>query len=92
VIAAASAAVPGQAITVNNRGAFFSGSVGQTSLTLGPNRIPGVTPRAQAFILLQELGHNTGVLEHDTGNPEAGKRNDRAIQENCGETLSKFRY
>jgi hypothetical protein len=87
-IGAVSGGVAGQAITVNDEGAFFLGSpaVGIT-LTVGPSNIPGGTSQAQAFILLHELGHNTGVLRADTGNPIAGQLNDQDIQNHCTKTI-----
>ncbi len=37
-----------------------------------------------AFLLLHELGHQTGVLEAgDTGDPDKEKRNNQAIYDNC---------
>ena len=89
--AAVSGAVQGQAITVNDQGAFFNGSTpGGQSLTVGPNSLPGGTPGAQAFILLHELGHNTGVLLNDLGNQNNLNANDANIQEHCAKTISSF--
>jgi hypothetical protein len=83
--------VQGQAITVNNQGAFFLGSTpsGQ-SLSVGPNAVKGGTPRAQGFILLHELGHTTGVLrpDADPSVPKAGELNDQDIQTNCAKTIA----
>jgi hypothetical protein len=89
--AASSTGVVGQAITVNNQGAFFSGSApGGLTLSVGPHHIPGGTPAAQAFILLHELGHNTSVLRPDTGIPKAGKQNDKDIEKHCKKTINSF--
>jgi hypothetical protein len=87
----ASADAPGQALTVNNGGAFFNGfAPGRGQLTVGPDAIPGGTPRAQAFILLHELGHITSVLRPDLGDSGAGKANDRDIRDHCKKTLESF--
>ena len=89
---AVSGGVAGQAITVNNQGAFFSGSApGGLTLGVGPNNIPGGTPAAQAFILLHELGHNTAVLRPDAGVPKAGKQNDKDIEAHCEKTINSFK-
>jgi hypothetical protein len=94
-IGAVSGGVAGQSITVNNQGAFFSGPTpAGNTLTIGPKSIPGGTPAAQAFLLLHELGHNTGVLGPDAGIPKAakaGKQNDKDIQEHCAKIIDSFK-
>jgi hypothetical protein len=88
--AVSSGGVPGQAITVNNQGAFFLSGVGDSPLTVGPNHIPGGTAQAQGFILLHELGHLTFVLRPDAGVPKAGRKNDNDIQKHCEKTINSF--
>jgi hypothetical protein len=73
-------------IFVNNNGLFFD-----RSLSVGPRRIAGGTPRAQAFILLHELAHNTNVLRSDLDDRDAGKMNDQEIQDHCNKTIKSFR-
>jgi RHS repeat-associated protein len=75
------------AMVVNNTGAFFS-----SSYTVDNGSLTGGRPRAQAFILLHELGHALGAkgFQADLGNNSAGKANDKLIQDNCGATLSQF--
>jgi hypothetical protein len=74
-------------MVVNNTGAFFS-----SSYTVDNGSLTGGRPRAQAFILLHELGHALGAkgFQADLGNNSAGKANDKLIQDNCGATLSQF--
>jgi RHS repeat-associated protein len=79
--------VEGQAITINRSGAFFAGKVDGNTLSVNQGKIQGGTPAAQGFILLHELGHSTGVLQHDLNVPKAGRENDRAISENCSKAL-----
>ena len=55
--------------------------------TTNNGRIRGGSPQAKAFIILHELGHSTNVLEPDTGNSQAGRRNDDRIDKNCKEAL-----
>lgn len=92
--------VAGLQITLGQYGPFFQGfssgpdgleplSVGESSVM--PRGIPGGTPKAQAEILLHELGHNTRVLKDDFNNDEAIGANDAAIEKNCAKTLSRFR-
>jgi RHS repeat-associated protein len=78
-------------IFVNNQGAFFQGSAGGASMTIGPKHLPGGTPAAQAFILLHELGHNTKVLRPDAEVPKSGRQNDKDIQSHCKKTIESFK-
>jgi hypothetical protein len=78
---------PGTAITVNDIGAFFS-----NNYTVDEGNLTGGTARAQAFILLHELGHALGSkgFQPDLNKPSAGKANDKLIDTNCKKTLSEF--
>jgi hypothetical protein len=55
--------------------------------------ISGGTPKAKIFIILHEIAHGVetpGFLP-DFNNPTAGKINDTLINDNCGNTLKKFK-
>lgn len=83
--------IPAGIITaVNDNGAFFNAtttnSQGQTlTFDVGPRAYTGGTLKAQAFILLHELGHGITVagFQHDNGIPKAGKANDKMVDQNC---------
>ncbi len=83
VSATTGAGAGGQAITVNIFGPFYAGSVGNFKLSVNNGRIKGGTPKAQAFILLHELGHSTDVLRPDAGDKKAGRMNDSDIANKC---------
>jgi hypothetical protein len=76
------------AVAVNLRGAFGS------SNALGTNegKIKANTDRARVFILLHEFGHLLSLPDFlsDRGNPDAGKTNNKAVEENCGKTITRF--
>jgi len=76
------------AITVNTASAFFNGN-----FTVDNGQLKGGTAQAQAFILLQELGHalSTSSFQSDFGNKAAGKSNDDLIDQNCQATLNSFK-
>jgi|HubBroStandDraft_5_1064220.scaffolds.fasta_scaffold1239280_1 hypothetical protein len=81
---------PGIITVVNDNGAFFNAtttnSQGQTlTFGVGPRAYTGGTLKAQAFILLHELGHGISVagFQHDNGIPKAGKANDKMVDQNC---------
>jgi hypothetical protein len=75
---------------VNDNGGFFNAtttnSQGQTlNFEAGPRAYSGGTLKAQAFILLHELGHGINIagFQHDNGIPKAGKANDKMVDQNC---------
>jgi hypothetical protein len=82
--------VPGLAIAINNLGAFYESSYNGVPLTTDRGRIPGGTPKAQAFILLHELGHFLGILNHDVNNQAAVDTNDKNIDKNCAKAVKSF--
>jgi RHS repeat-associated protein len=75
------------AMVVNGVGAFFS-----SEYAVDAGKLTGGTPRAQAFILLHELGHALGAkgFQADFGNAAAGQANDKLIDSNCQATLNNF--
>lgn len=83
--------IPAGIITaVNDNSAFLNAttvnSQGQTlTFTVGPRSYTGDTLKAQAFILLHELGHGISIagFQHDNGIPKAGKANDKMVDQNC---------
>jgi len=87
VINAATSIIPGQAISVNRIGAYFSSSYNGLPLSTNNGRISGGTAAAQGFILLHELGHVTNVLENDLNNKRAGERNNNLLQKECKKTI-----
>lgn len=54
------------------------------------NRIAGGTVRAQEFILLHELGHNTDVLRPDKDNQALIDANDKDLETHCKKTINSF--
>ena len=87
----------GVAITVNDNGGFFNSTVAASGAhwLIGPRRYTGGTPQAQASILIHELAHiNIGVaggFKFDTGNNVAGRENDAAVDEHCGNLIRSLR-
>jgi hypothetical protein len=83
--------IPAGIITaVNDNGAFFNATTangqGQTlTFGVGPRAYNGGTLKAQAFILLHELGHGISIagFQNDNGIPKAGKANDKLVDQNC---------
>jgi hypothetical protein len=75
------------AMVVNDNGAFFN-----SGFTVDQGKLPGKTPKAQAFILLHELGHALGAngFQSDFNNSAAGQANDKLIEGNCQATLNTF--
>lgn len=80
----------GQATTLNTIGAFFNSSYEGSPLTTDRGKIEGGTKAAQLFILLHELGHNTGVLKGDFQNQEKIDRNDKLLEKKCKQTIKSF--
>ena len=78
------------AITVNTVGAFYAGQVGNLTLTTDRGRIPGGTPRAQEFILMHEVGHDTNVLRPDKNNQLLVDANDKDLEDHCKKTINSF--
>jgi hypothetical protein len=78
-------------ITVNDNGAFFNATDQKGhSFIIGKRSYPGNTLKAQATILIHELGHllsDAGLgasgFQHDFGIPKAGKANDALVDQNC---------
>ena len=72
------------AIVVNSGSAFFD-----SAYSADQGKIKGGTARAQAFILLHELGHGLGANDFvpDLDNKDAGRANDQMIEKNCDNTL-----
>ena len=90
--AATSGGVPGMAIVVNNQGAFFNRATPDgRAFGVGPLGYAGGSAKAQALILLHELGHTTGVLRPDAGIPNNVQLNDRDIQSHCSTTLNAIK-
>lgn len=84
--------VPGQVTTINNQGAFFHPTTAAgTPMTIGPRGFAGGSPRAQAAIMLHELGHLTHVLRPDAGNMKAVRANDKDINTHCAGTINGSR-
>jgi hypothetical protein len=76
----------GAAITFNDAGAFFN-----SDYSTNNGRIAGNTDKARAFLWLHELGHGMNVLAQDLGNELAGRANNNLINDNCKDTLNKFK-
>ncbi|MGB6131718.1 MAG: RHS repeat-associated core domain-containing protein [Acidobacteriaceae bacterium] len=84
--------VPGQVTTINNQGAFFHPTTtAGAPMTIGPRGFAGGSPRAQAAIMLHELGHLTHVLRPDAGNMKAVRANDKDINTHCAATINGTR-
>ena len=79
--------IPGQAITVNEIGAFFNSQYNGMPLTTDRGRIPGGTPAAQGFILLHELGHLTDALKPDAYNQKIIDQNDKTLEAQCSKLI-----
>jgi len=84
---------PGYAITVNDAGAFFNGTITsasgqQQSLTVAG--YAGGSSQAQMMILLHEFGHLLGAagFQSDFNNSGAGAANDKLVKQNCQGTLN----
>jgi len=79
--------------TVNDTGAFFNAKLGDKTFTVGRRAYTGGTLRAQAAILIHELGHQmvqsggADGFQHDAGNKPAGRANDKLVDENCGRLI-----
>ncbi len=82
--------VPGQAITINTEGAYFYDKFKDVKLTTDRGKIKGGIEAAQLFILLHEVAHSTQVLEHDAGDQNLVNKNDKKLEEKCGDTIKKF--
>ncbi len=70
------------ATIVNTSGAFFN-----SGFKVNNRRFEGGTVEAQRSILLHEIAHGLGLLEHDMDDQAAVDRNDQLIWENCQRTI-----
>jgi hypothetical protein len=92
------AGVPaGWIITVNDEGAFFNAKVGGKTFTVGRRAYNGGTLKAQAAILIHELGHlmnalgGAALFQSDAGNKKAGRANDKLVDTYCGNLIKRLR-
>ncbi len=77
---------PAPVLTVNTIGLFFNATSNQgTSYTLGPNKYPGNTLRAQLATLIHETAHQITVngFRPDAGKSEIGAANDALVNTYC---------
>lgn len=81
-----SAGVPvGWVVAVNDQGAFFNAKVGDKIFMVGRHAYSGNTLKAQAAILIHELGHLMNALggaadfQGDAGDRKAGRANDKLV-------------
>lgn len=87
----------GWAITVNDQGAFFNAKLGDRTLTVGRRAYTGGTLKAQAAILIHELGHvmnqqgGTAGFQSDAGNKQAGRANDKLVDTYCGTLIKSLK-
>ena len=93
---------PEAVLVVNGLGGFFNSSYNppgakepfdlKVDKAKGfPGKLKGGTPEAQAFIILHEMSHATGVAKPDKGNLDAQKANDKAIEEHCKKALENLK-
>jgi RHS repeat-associated protein len=85
------------AITVNDNGGFYNSTISvngvDKNVTIGPHNYQGGSLKAQAAILLHELGHienaagGASGFQSDAGNAPAGKANDKLVDQNCGKLI-----
>lgn len=79
------------AITVNDNGAFFKATDDKgNAFSVGKRRYNGGTLKAQANILIHELGHvlsdagaGASGFQHDFGILKAGEANNALVDQNC---------
>lgn len=77
---------PAPVLTVNTIGLFFNATSNQgKAYTLGPNRYPGNTLRAQLATLIHETAHQITVngFLPDAGKPLIGAANDALVNTHC---------
>ena len=81
------------AISVNDSGAFFNAKLGDKTFTVGRRAYTGGTLKAQAAVLIHELGHLMNAVggaagfQADAGNRKAGRANDQLVDQNCGKLI-----
>ena len=77
------------AIGVNDAGAFFNAKLGDKTFTVGRRAYTGGTLKAQAAILIHELGHKMNDVggaagfQADASNKNAGRSNDKLVEQYC---------
>ncbi len=76
--------ITGSLVDINLYGAFF---YGQSKVTLGTQTVIMNQGQSDAFILLHELGHITGVLPPDTGNAAQSDVNNNTVWRNCSKSI-----
>jgi hypothetical protein len=87
----------GAAIAVNDAGAFFNAKLGDQTSTVGRRAYTGGTLKAQAAILIHELGHlmnaagGAAGFQADAGNKNAGRANDRLVDQYCGKLIGDLK-
>jgi len=85
------------AFAVNDTGAFFNAKVGDKTFTVGRHVYTGGTLKAQAAILIHELGHlmtesgGAAKFQHDAGSKQAGRDNDKLVDDNCGRLIGSLK-
>jgi hypothetical protein len=75
---------------VNSNGAFFKAKDSTGALlSVGARGYTGGTLKAQAAILIHELGHilDAAGFTPDFGDAKAGKLNDNLVDKNCGKLI-----
>ena len=81
------------AIAVNDTGAFFNAKLGDKTFTVGRRSYTGGTLKAQAAILVHELGHlmnaegGAAGFQADAGSKNAGRANDKLVDKYCGKLI-----
>ncbi len=81
------------AIAVNDAGAFFNAKLADKTFTVGRRAYTGGTLKAQAAILVHELGHlmnavgGAASFQADAGNKQAGRANDQLVDQYCGKLI-----
>jgi hypothetical protein len=79
--------------TVNDGGAFFNAKLGDKTFTVGRRAYTGGTLKAQAAVLIHELGHQmtqsggAAGFQADAGNQKAGRANDKLVNQYCGKLI-----
>jgi len=87
----------GVAITVNDKGAFFNAKLDDKTFTVGRRAYTGGALKAQAAILIHELGHlmnesgGAAGFQSDAGNKQAGRANDKLVDQYCGRLIGGLR-
>jgi len=79
------------------QGAFFNASLGNATFTVGRLAYKGGTLKAQATILIHELGHlmsgfgGAFLFQNDGGNKAAGRANDNLVDVECRGLIERLR-